>query len=69
MATSGATGTLITFSYREVPNIGETFAIDWIKIDCICGIACHDQIIGNYPFFQSKGIDVIEHLSNLILQN
>ena len=32
MATSGATGTLITFSYREVPNIGETFAIDWIKI-------------------------------------
>ena len=32
MATSGATGTLITFSYKEVPNIGETFAIDWIKL-------------------------------------
>jgi hypothetical protein len=23
----------------------------------------------NYPFFQSKGIDVITHLSNSILQN
>jgi hypothetical protein len=43
--------------------------IDWIRIDCICGIDCHSQIIGNHPFFQSKGIDVITHLSNSILQN
>ena len=29
---STAKGTLIVFSYREVPNVGETFAIDFIKI-------------------------------------
>ena len=42
-------------------------SLNWTKVDCICGIDCHNQIIGNYPLWMSKGIDVTVHISNNIL--